>query len=168
MNPVSCDWAKYYTRMIVSCCSPAANGEQEQCGEIKRRKCATMTSCVAVTHFRESDAEGLSFVVAPDVTLQAVLAAKSLLTAVTGTVEWLLPYRDSGEEYTMRRKHKRWSKLSGRKNEPGVKMETSTSSASVKQCPLTSLWLVSLSFYWFTASSWLSKGSNVSLLFWHE
>lgn len=43
----------------------------------------------------EGDGEGLSFVVAPDVTLQTVLAAKSLLTAVTGTVEWLLPYRMS-------------------------------------------------------------------------
>lgn len=42
----------------------------------------------------EGDTEGLSFVVAPDVTLQTVLAAKSLLTAVTGTVEWLLPYRE--------------------------------------------------------------------------
>ncbi|TNN89134.1 hypothetical protein EYF80_000422 [Liparis tanakae] len=40
----------------------------------------------------ESDCEGLSFVVAPDVTLQTVLAAESLLTAVAGTVEWLLPY----------------------------------------------------------------------------
>lgn len=43
----------------------------------------------------EGDAEGLSFVVAPDVTLQTVLAAESLLTAITGTVEWLLPYRAS-------------------------------------------------------------------------
>jgi len=40
----------------------------------------------------ESDCEGPSFVVAPDVTLQTVLAAKCLLTAVAGTVEWLLPY----------------------------------------------------------------------------
>lgn len=51
-----------------------------------------------MTHFRErvgeGDAKGLSFVMAPDVTLQTVLAAKSLLTAVTGTVEWLLTYRD--------------------------------------------------------------------------
>lgn len=40
----------------------------------------------------EGDAEGLSFVVAPDVTLQTVLAAKGLLTAITGAVKWLLPY----------------------------------------------------------------------------
>lgn len=60
-------------------------------------------SCCTVTHFRqrmgEGDGEGLSFVVAPDVTLQTVLAAKRLLTAITGTVERLLPYRmrtDSG------------------------------------------------------------------------
>ena len=41
----------------------------------------------------EGNAEGLSFAVAPDVTLQTVLAAESLLTAITGTVERLLPYR---------------------------------------------------------------------------
>lgn len=45
----------------------------------------------------EGDAEGLSFVVAADVTFQTVLAAKSLLTTVTGTVEWLLPYRTRKE-----------------------------------------------------------------------
>lgn len=59
----------------------------------------TLRVCCTVTHFGErmgeGDGEGLSFVVAPDVTLQTVLAAKSLLTAVTGTVEWLLPYRMS-------------------------------------------------------------------------
>lgn len=38
----------------------------------------------------EGHAEGLSFVVAPDVTLQAVLAAERLLAAVAGTVERLL------------------------------------------------------------------------------
>lgn len=59
----------------------------------------TLRSHCAVTHFRErmgeGDAEGLSFVVASDVTLQTVLAAKRLLAAVTGTVEWLLPYKTS-------------------------------------------------------------------------
>lgn len=59
----------------------------------------TLRSCCAVTHFRgrmgEGDAEGLSFVMASDVTLQTVLAAKRLLAAVTGTVEWLLPYKTS-------------------------------------------------------------------------
>lgn len=53
-----------------------------------------MTSRGAVTHFRqrvaEGHAEGLSLVVAPDVTLQAVLAAERLLAAVAGTVEGLL------------------------------------------------------------------------------
>lgn len=48
-----------------------------------------------MTHFRERmaerDTEGLSFVMASDVTLQTILTTKSLLTAVTGTVEWLLP-----------------------------------------------------------------------------
>ena len=47
-----------------------------------------------MTHFRvwmgEVDGEGLSFVMAPDVTLQTVLAAKCLFTTVTRTVEWLL------------------------------------------------------------------------------
>lgn len=38
----------------------------------------------------EGNAEGLSFIVASDVTLQAVLAAESLLAAIAGTVEWLL------------------------------------------------------------------------------
>lgn len=59
----------------------------------------SLRSCWTVTHFRErmgeGDAEGLSFVVATDMTLQTVLAAESLLTAITGTVEWLLPYRAS-------------------------------------------------------------------------
>lgn len=59
----------------------------------------TLRSCSTVTHFRkrmgEGNAEGLSFIMAPDVTLQTVLAAKSLLTAITGTVERLLPYRTS-------------------------------------------------------------------------
>lgn len=59
----------------------------------------TLESCCVVTHFRErmveGDAEGLSFVVASDVTLQTVLAAKSLLTAITRTVEWLFPFRMS-------------------------------------------------------------------------
>lgn len=45
----------------------------------------------------ERDAEALSFVMASDVTLQTVLTTKSLFTAVTGTVEWLLPYRESKE-----------------------------------------------------------------------
>lgn len=44
----------------------------------------------------EGDGERLSFVVAPDVTLQAVLAAERLLTAVIGAVERLLPYRRGG------------------------------------------------------------------------
>lgn len=38
----------------------------------------------------EGNAEGLSFIVASDVTLQTVLAAESLLAAIAGTVEWLL------------------------------------------------------------------------------
>lgn len=49
----------------------------------------------------ECDAEGLSFVMASDVTLQTVLTTKSLLTAIAGTVEWLLPYRER-EEYAKR------------------------------------------------------------------
>lgn len=48
-----------------------------------------------MTHFRvwvgDGDGEGPSFVVAPDVTFQTVLAAKRLLTAITRTVKWLLP-----------------------------------------------------------------------------
>lgn len=47
--------------------------------------------CIFRERMGERDAEGLSFVVAPDVTLQAVLAAKSLLTTVARTVEWLFP-----------------------------------------------------------------------------
>lgn len=50
----------------------------------------------------EGDAEGLSFIVAPNVTLQTVLAAKSLLTAVTRTVEWLLPFRTSRDRKSER------------------------------------------------------------------
>ena len=50
-----------------------------------------------VTHVRQwmghGNTEGLYFIMALDVTLQTVLAAKSLLTAITGTVEWLLTYR---------------------------------------------------------------------------
>lgn len=45
----------------------------------------------------EGHAEGLSFVVAPDVTLQAVLAAECLLAAVAGTVERLLACSTSTE-----------------------------------------------------------------------
>lgn len=56
----------------------------------------TLRSPSAVTHFRErmgeGNTEGLSFIMAADMTLQTVLAAKSLLTAIAGTVEWLLPY----------------------------------------------------------------------------
>lgn len=93
------------TRSTVLCSPEAVRGEQDDCAN-----CAhTLTRRCAVTHFREwmgeRDAEGLSFVVTPDVTLQAVLAAKSLLTAVTRTVEWLLPYRtsrDKGRKYRMR------------------------------------------------------------------
>lgn len=55
----------------------------------------------AATHFRqrvaEGHGEGLSFVVAPDVTLQAVLAAERLLAAVAGTVERLLACGTSRE-----------------------------------------------------------------------
>lgn len=53
----------------------------------------------------EGNGEGLSFVVAADVTLQTVLAAKSLLTAVTGAVEWLLPYRTSKDRKRQLRVH---------------------------------------------------------------
>lgn len=47
--------------------------------------------CILRQWVGDGDAEGLSFVVAPDVTLQTVLAAERLLAAVTGTVERLLP-----------------------------------------------------------------------------
>ena len=43
----------------------------------------------------ECDGEGLALAVAPDVALQTVLAAERLLTAVTGTVKRLLPFRDN-------------------------------------------------------------------------
>lgn len=70
----------------------------------------TLRSGRTVTHFRErmgeGDAEGLSFVMAPDVTLQTVLAAKSLLAAVTGTVEWLLPYRTSRDREGRQLEHR--------------------------------------------------------------
>lgn len=46
----------------------------------------------------EGDVEGLPLVVAPDVTLQTVLAAEGLLTAVAGAVEWPLPYRASRDK----------------------------------------------------------------------
>lgn len=49
----------------------------------------------------EGDTKGLSFVMASNVTLQTILAAKSLLTAVTGTVEWLLTYTEE-RIYSMR------------------------------------------------------------------
>lgn len=96
------------TRSTVLCSPEAVHGEHDDCA-----KCAhTLTRRCAVTHFREwmgeRDAEGLSFVVAPDVTLQAVLAAKSLLTAITRTIEWLLPYRmsrDKGRKYRLRLIH---------------------------------------------------------------
>ena len=42
----------------------------------------------------ECDGEGLALSVAPDVALQTVLAAERLLTAVTGAVERLLPFKD--------------------------------------------------------------------------
>lgn len=61
----------------------------------REQMCHILRHCCAVTHFRvrmgEGDGEGLSFVVASDVTLQTVLAAESLLTAITRTVKWLLP-----------------------------------------------------------------------------
>lgn len=45
----------------------------------------------------EGHAEGLSFVVAADVTLQAVLAAERLLAAVAGTIKRLLACRTNTE-----------------------------------------------------------------------
>lgn len=50
---------------------------------------------VNLTHFRkrmgQGNSEGLYFIMAPYVTFQTVLAAKGLLTTITGAIEWLLP-----------------------------------------------------------------------------
>lgn len=63
------------------------------------------------TYIRQGDGERLSFVMAPDVTLQTVLAAERLLTAVAGAVEGLLSWRRRVEGYISLRLNSAFQRL---------------------------------------------------------
>lgn len=66
--------------------------------DIDEQPTATRVGCPYLRQWvAERDGEGLALAVAPDVALQAVLAAERLLTAVAGAVERLLPFRDHSD-----------------------------------------------------------------------